>query len=91
MAQGVSAEIENLLTIIKKMGYSQPLFAYFRLFKPTLQFLQQINVKKYPSSIQCWDLNPQPLEHESPPITTRPGLPSLRKIRSTVDSAEDHV
>ena len=25
-------------------------------------------------SIQCWGLNPQPSEHESPPITTRPGL-----------------
>ena len=32
-------------------------------------------VKKYLSSIQCWDLNPRPLDHESPPITTRPGLP----------------
>ena len=27
-----------------------------------------------PSSIRCQDLNPQPLERESPPITTRPGL-----------------
>ena len=26
-----------------------------------------------PSSIWCRDLNPQPLERESPPITTRPG------------------
>ena len=25
--------------------------------------------------MRCWDSNPQPLEHESPPITTRPGLP----------------
>ena len=58
----------------KKIGHPQPLFIYFRLFKQTLQFLQPINVKKYPSSIRCWDLNPQPLEHESPPITTRPGL-----------------
>ena len=32
-------------------------------------------VKKYLSSIQCWDLNPRPLDHESPTITTRPGLP----------------
>ena len=30
---------------------------------------------KRPSSIQCWDLNPRPSEHESPPLTTRPGLP----------------
>ena len=26
-------------------------------------------------SIQCQDSNSQPSEHESPPITTRPGLP----------------
>ena len=28
-----------------------------------------------PSSIRHWDSNPRPLERESPPITTRPGLP----------------
>ena len=28
-----------------------------------------------PSSIQCRNSNLKPLEHESPPITTRPGLP----------------
>ena len=32
-------------------------------------------VKKCPSSIRCWDSNSRPLEHEPPPITTRPGLP----------------
>ena len=48
----------------------------FGLFKQkSLQFLQQINVKKCPSSIWCWDWNPRPFEHESSPITTRPGLP----------------
>ena len=31
--------------------------------------------KKYPSSIWCRDSNSRPLEHEPPPITTRPGLP----------------
>ena len=46
----------------------------FGLFKQTLQFLQQIYVKKCPSSKPCWDSNPEPSEHESPPITTRPGL-----------------
>ena len=30
---------------------------------------------KSPSSIRCWDTNQQPLGCESPPITTRPGLP----------------
>ena len=34
-------------------------------------------VKTCPSSIWYWDLNSQPLEHESPPITTRQGLPGL--------------
>ena len=30
-----------------------------------------------PSSLRCMDSNPRPSEHESPPITTRPGLPPL--------------
>ena len=51
-------------------GPPRPLFICFSLFKQTLQFLQQINVKKCLSSIQCWDLNPPPSEHEPPPITT---------------------
>ena len=47
----------------------------FGLFKQTVQFLQQIYVKKCPSSIWCRDSNSQPSEREYPPITTRPGLP----------------
>ena len=58
-----------------KNGPFQPFFVYFRLFKQTLQILQQINVKKCPSRIRSWDLNSQPSANESPPITTRPGLP----------------
>ena len=44
---------------------------YFRLFKQTIQFLQQINVKM---SIQYLVLGFEPMtfEHESPSITTRP-------------------
>ena len=53
---------------------------YFRLFKPTLQFLQQIHVNKYPSSIWCWDSNPRLSGHESPLITTRAGLPPITHI-----------
>ena len=52
-------------------------FIYFHFFKNTLQVLQQINVKICPSSILCQDSNSQPLERESPPMTTRPGLPPL--------------
>ena len=36
------------------------------------QYLNQIYVK---ISIQYWDSKPQPSELESPPVTTRPGLP----------------
>ena len=25
--------------------------------------------------LRCWESNPRPLEHESSPITTKPGLP----------------
>ena len=43
-------------------------FIYFRPFKHKLQILQQINVK---------NVHSQPLEYESPHITTRPGLPPV--------------
>ena len=40
----------------------------FGLFKQTIHFLQQINVKKSsPSSIWCWNSNPRPLKHELSP------------------------
>ena len=55
------------------------LFSFiFGLFKQALQFLQQIFVKKCPSSILCQNSNKRLLEHESLPITTRPGLPPDR-------------
>ena len=53
----------------------------FGLFNQTLQFLQQIYVKKCPSSIRYRDLNPWPSERESPPITTRPGLPPIDSVK----------
>ena len=56
-----------------------PTLAFFCLFlvfsNKHYKFLQQIYVKKCPSSIWWRDLNPRSLERESPPITTRPGLP----------------
>jgi len=60
-----------------KNGPSPVSFSFiFGLFQTNInKILQQINVKKCPSGIQHWDSNPRPLEHESPPITTRPGLP----------------
>ena len=62
--------------IVFKNGPTPASFSLiFGLFKQTsLQFLQQIYVKKCPSSIWCRDSNPQPSERESLPITTRPGF-----------------
>ena len=66
---------ETQVNLFVFLNWAKPglFFIYFRLFKHTLQFLQQINVKKCPSSIRCRDLNSQPLYHESPLISTRPG------------------
>ena len=44
---------------------------YFRLFKKTFNFIQQIYVKKCQSSIRCRDSNQQPSDNETPTITTR--------------------
>ena len=52
------------------MGHPRPLFVFFCLFKQIIQVLQEIHVKKCPSSKQCWDLNPQPSDNESPLTTT---------------------
>ena len=51
------------------------LCTFLGLFRQTLQLLQQINVKKCPSSIWHQDSNSQPPDYESPPLTTIPGLP----------------
>ena len=60
------------------MGQPRPLFRLFSVFSNKhYKFLQQIYVKKCPSSIRCLDLNPRPSERESPSITTRPGFPPI--------------
>ena len=66
--------------ILNKWANPSLFFIYFRLFKHTLQILQ--HVKKCPSIIRCQDLNSRSLEHDSPPITTGPGLPPISLIRS---------
>ena len=75
-------------TFFKKNGPTPASFLFiFGLFKQAIHYLQQI-VKKCPSSIQCWDPNPQPFEHELSPVTTRPGVPdqpfTLYRIRPSV-------
>ena len=61
----------------------------FGLFKQTsLQYLQQIYVKKCPSSIWCQDSNPQPLERESLPITTIPSSGHVCLKRPIINKKE---
>ena len=65
------------------MGQPRPLLSFiFGLFKQHhfKFYSKQVFVKKCPSSIRCQDLNPRPLELESPPITTRPGLLPLNHL-----------
>ena len=58
------------------MGHPRPLLHLFLVFfKQRMQISQQIYVKKCPSSIWYFDSNSRPSEYESPPLTTRPGLP----------------
>ena len=62
--------IANSRQSFLKIGHPRPLFRLFLSFHSNIRIL---TTNKCPSSIQCWDSNPQPLEHESPPITTRRG------------------
>ena len=69
--------IPRIYFLKKIMGQPGLFFIYFRLFKHTPQFFTTNKCENCPSSIWCWDSNSRSLEHESPPITTRPGLPPL--------------
>ena len=59
-------------------------FVSFRSFSNKHYIFTTNICEKYPSSIRCRDSNPRPLERESLPITTRPGLPPLRDTFSYV-------
>ena len=65
--------------IFLKMGHPQPLFHLFLSFQANITILTTNKCEKCPSSLRRWDLNSQPLEHESPHITTRPGLRPSKK------------
>ena len=73
-----SEPLSHLLIIHFLNGHPRPLFSFIYVFSISIsisfQFWQQIYVKKCPSCIWHRDSNSQPLKHESPSITTRPGL-----------------
>ena len=54
-----------------------PLFHLFSSFQTHITIFTTNKCEKCPSSRRYCDSNSQPLENESPPITTRPGLPPL--------------
>ena len=58
-----------------RMGSPRPLLKFFSSFQTNINtFFTTKICEKCPSSIWCWDSNLQPSEHESPPITNRPGF-----------------
>ena len=60
------------------MGQSRPLYVYFRSFLLNNSNLQQC--EKCPSCIRHRNLNSQPLDYESLPLTIRPGFPSKWRL-----------
>ena len=52
------------------MGHHRPLFNLFLTFSNS----STIKYENNPYSMRCWDSNSQPFDHQSYPITTRPGL-----------------
>ena len=68
----------EFFVFFKKNGPSPASFSFiFGLFQTnnTIFTTNQCEKMSTPSSIWCRDSNPQPLEREAPPITTRLGLP----------------
>ena len=67
---------DNNFESFLKMGQPQPLFRLFLVFSnKQYNFYSKYKWKmSSPSSIWLQNLNPQPLEHETSPLTTRPVL-----------------
>ena len=57
-----------------KLAHARPL-VYFCFFQTNNTIFLTNKCEKCPSGFWCWDTNPQPLEHESSPVTTRLGFP----------------
>ena len=62
-----------------RIGHSHLFSFIFSHYYKNITNITSHNWEKCPSSICCWDPNPQPIEHESLPITTRTGLPPYGK------------
>ena len=76
----------------KKMGQLRPHFRLFSVFlnKQYNSYNNFMWKNVMPIQYMGRDLNPRPLEHESPPITTRPRFPPINFIHSRLlDSRVD--
>ena len=65
--------------LFKKMGHPRPLFRLFLSFQTNNTIIRTNKCEKVmTTSLRRRDSNTWPSEHESPPITTKPGLPPKR-------------
>ena len=77
LRRDLNRETVNWLVFFKKIGQPWASFRLFLVFSNNQYNFYNKSMWKMssPSSIWCRDSNPRLLEHESSPITTRPGLP----------------
>ena len=76
----------NTFYFILKWANPGLFFVYFWSLQTNITIYRTIIFKKCTHSIRSRDLNPLPLERESLPITTRPGLPPWNRNRIVVSS-----
>ena len=84
--QSIFQSFTYLCSYFFKLANPGLFFVYFRSLQRNINTIfttNQCEQTSCQSSIQCWDSNPQPLEHESSPITTRPGLPPTAYLWSS--------
>ena len=68
----------GIVFFLKKWTKPGLFFVYFRSFQTNIVTIYTTN--ECPSSIWCQDSNSQPSDYESPPLSTRPGLPPFMSI-----------
>ena len=71
------------------MGQPGLFYFYFWSFQTDNTIFTTNQYEKCPSIIRRWDSNPWPLEHESLPITIRPGLPPKKLLCTWLITSED--
>ena len=65
-----------------KNGPTRASFSFFSSFQTNITILTTNKCEKCPSRIRHQDSNSQPFDYETPPLTTRPGLPIFCSVWS---------